>query len=256
MKKMGWPVASALMQRWANGAAWTMPDTIKLGTTNPLSLPTTQFDDSLVKMNWLLKFPRVKTAHDSVIASALSVNAIKVLKTRLANAGWTSGAFSLGSTSMDARTLDGSCQTNFAPLGSLGDTIDEFYGAIGKASFKVAVVGAVAVSANKKHVFNVHKLGVYLRDTYDFNGSQPLGVWSKDRCLSKVESAAYYADEINKLNPTTWPGRIIVGSPFDGFESFGNGDARDWRDASGKGGDFVIYSDVEWVNSPITQVAL
>jgi hypothetical protein len=256
MKKMGWPVASALMKRWSDGAAWTMPDTIKLGKADPSTLPATQLDDTIVKVSWLLKFPRVKTAYDQVIASALSENAIKILRERLASAGWKSGAFSLGSTTMNARTLERTCQTNFIQLGSLSDTIDEFYGAIGKASFKVAAIGTVAIGANKQHVFNVDKLGVYLRDTYDFNGFQPLGVWSKDRCLSKVESAAYYADEVNKLNPNTWPGRAIFGSPFDGFESFSNATARSWRDTSGKGGDFVIYSDVVWLDSAVKQVAL
>jgi Family of unknown function (DUF6402) len=256
MKKMGWPVASSLMKRWAVGAAWTMPDTIKLGTADPMQLPANQFDDTIVTMSWLLKFKRAKTAYDEVISKAVSVNAQVVLKERLATAGWKSGAFVLGNVNLPARSLERTCQTNYVQFGSLTDTVDEFFGAIGKASVKVAVVGNVAPSANKKHVFNITKLGVYLRDTYDFNDdgffSQPLGVWSKDRCLSKVEMAAYYTDKANRLNPTNW----LLPPPYPGFEGVDNSTIREWRKSSGKGGDFVIYSDVVWVDPPIKQVPL
>ncbi len=252
MSKMGWPVAAALMNRWANSAAWTMPDAVKLGSINPATLPASQFDDVIVKMSWLLRFSRAKTAYDNVVANALNGPAIVVLKERLASAGWKSGPFPLGNTSMDARTLERACQTNIVGLGSLTDTVDEFYGAIGKASFKVAVVGSVAVNG-KQHVFNINKLGVYLRDTYDFNDFQPLGVWNKQRCLSKAEVAAFIAEKAARL---ATPALRLLPEIYAGFEEVGNSDIRAWRTQSGKGGDFVIYSDVAWINSPTPQITL
>lgn len=257
MKSMGWPVASALMTRWCNGAPWTMPDPVKQGKTNPTSLPVAQYDDTTVNMSWLMKFPRAKAAKDLVFGKALNPPAITVLKKRLTDAGWKSGAtLSLGNTSMDARTLEWTCQTNFAQLGGFNDTIDEFYGAIGKASFKVAVVGTATV-VGKQNVFNVDKVGVYLRDTYDFTDdgfiSQPLGIWSKKRILTKAESGIYAADKAARL--VSAMARLLP-HPYPGFEPISNSDFDDWRTKNSKGGDFVIYSDVLWLSPTVAQVVL
>jgi hypothetical protein len=257
MRAMGWPVASALMKRWADSTAWTMPESVKLNTSEEKSLAASRVDETTVTMNWLLKFARAKDAHDAVVGKALNDNAKKLLKERLKNAGWSDGEFSLGKSSMSARALDQLCQTNFQSFGSLNDTIDELYGAIGKASLKVAVVGKVAMIEKKKFVFNVEKLGVYLRDTYEFNDegwiSQPLGVWSKKRCLSKAETAAYYAERGAR---TSQPALRVLPAIYADFEPVSNGDFTDWRSKSGRGGDFVIYSDVSWVDSPVKQVSL
>ncbi len=254
MQNMGWSVASKLMKRWTDGASWKMPESVKL---NRDSAAASQIDASVVSIAWLLKFARAKAAYDTLIKKSLNDNAKKLLLERLRGAGWSSGEFSLGNTSMSAQVLDRMCQTNIEPFGSRSDTIDELYGAIGKASLKVAVVGDVASSGKNKHVFNVNKLGVYLRDTYEFNDeswpSQPLGVWSKKRCLSKAETAAYYADKASRLvNPV----QRVLPSPYAGFNAVSNSDFDDWRKKTGRGGDFVIYSDVAWVDSPVKQVSL
>jgi hypothetical protein len=257
MRTMGWPVASALMKRWVDGAAWPMPESVKLNTHDDKSLAASRVDETTVTMKWLLTFERAKNAYDALIGKALNDNAKKLLKERLKSVGWSGGEFSLGKSSMSARALDQLCQTNFQSFGSLTDTIDEFYGAIGKASFKVAVVGKVATIEKDKFVFNVEKLGVYLRDTYEFNDegliSQPLGVWSKTRCLSKAETAAYYAERGAR---TSQPALRFLPAIYAGFETVSNSDFADWRSKSGQGGDFVIYSDVSWVDSPVKQVPL
>ena len=240
MKKMGWTVASSLMQRWADGASSTMTEAVKLGTVAPTS--PRQLDQSLVSMSWVKKFSRANAAYKTVIANALNPAGVKQLRNQLAEAGWKSGAFALGSKSFDAATLDATCQTNFVPVGGLFDTLDDFYGAMGKASIKVAVVGNVKQTPAKSHVFIVDALGVYLRDTYDFNGSQPLGVWNKDRCLSKAEMVLRFNSPIVAL--------------FDGFESVGNADFRDWRTKTGKGGDYVVYSNVDWVAPSVAPIVL
>lgn len=240
MKKMGWPVASSLMQRWADGVSSTMTDAVKLGTIAPTS--PGQLYQGVVTMNWVKRFSRANVAYNAAIANALNPAGVKQLRNQLAQAGWKSGEFALGSKSYDAATLDATCQTNFVQVGALLDTIDDFYGAMGKASIKVAVVGRIAQTSAKSHVFNVDALGLYLRDTYDFNGSQPLGVWSKDRCLSKAEMVVHYTSPIIALT--------------DGFESVSNADFREWRTKTGRGGDYVIYSDVDWVAPSVTRIVL
>jgi hypothetical protein len=66
-------------------------------------------------------------------------------------------------------------------------------------------------------------VGVYLRDSYDFNGDQHLGFWDdSDNSVSTL----------NFLSGT----RVT------------NEDFRVWRNANGRGGDFLIYSDVWWTH--------
>lgn len=67
----------------------------------------------------------------------------------------------------------------------------------------------------------ITNVGAYMRDSYDFNGDQPLGCWNV--CTNKVEEGFFCS----------------------GSAAVTNGDFRDWRTANGKGGDFVVYSDVK-----------
>jgi Family of unknown function (DUF6402) len=245
MRKMGWPVASALMQRWVDANQSVMSDAVKAGTVRPNTLPSAQVDESIVTVQWLLKFPQASDAYSAASLRALNANGITLLKTRLAEAGWRSGPFTFGSTSMSARDLDASNQTNIAPVGSTLDTIDDFYGAIGRGLFKTAVVGKVTIDKTKRPIFEVDKVGIYLRDAYDYNGFQALGIWNRDRILSKAESLGVVA---------TTPGKIA--GFFGGFEPVFNSTFRDWRASTGRGGDFLIYSDVSWVEPNVKKIPL
>ena len=41
-----------------------------------------------------------------------------------------------------------------------------------------------------------------------------------------------------------------------GFEEVFNATFRRWRAATGRGGDFLVYSDVEWVAPTVREIAL
>jgi hypothetical protein len=103
----------------------------------------------------------------------------------------------------------------------------------------VAVVGFTGMHATlKRDIFTATHIGVYVRDTYDFIGdSEPLGVWNKQRCMSALESVAYALSVIT-------PGDSSYRD--QDFEAIFNRDFNQWRLKSGKGGDFVVYSDVQW----------
>ncbi len=65
----------------------------------------------------------------------------------------------------------------------------------------------------------ISEVGVYIRDSYDFNGSQFLGFWDdKDNSVSMI----------NPLSGT----------------SVSNDDFHSWRVKTGKGGDFLVFSDL------------
>jgi Family of unknown function (DUF6402) len=97
----------------------------------------------------------------------------------------------------------------------------------------------------KRPIFEVDKVGIYLRDAYDYNGFQALGIWNRDRILSKAESLGVVA---------TSPGKIA--GFLGGFEPVFNSTFRDWRASTGRGGDFLIYSDVSWVEPNVKKIPL
>ena len=120
--------------------------------------------------------------------------------------------------------------------------MDDFFGALNKATLKVAVVGQAFRSwTSKRDYFEVERVGFYLRDTYDFNVSwyedafMGLGIWSKQRCLSKAEMLTYKATPLPLLSAT-----------FPGFVPAKNTDFRRWQQQRNEGGDFFVFSDVLW----------
>lgn len=91
-----------------------------------------------------------------------------------------------GDLAQPAKMLDKTCQVNYLGLGQLSDPLDDFYGAMGEATLKVAVSGLVTPKGPGKAAMAIDELGFYLRDSYDFNDgknfflSQPLGFWASE----------------------------------------------------------------------------
>ena len=104
------------------------------------------------------------------------------------------------------------------PVGSLYDkNLDDMLAALGRFDLRVLVQGKVR--AYKRRLFCLDKIGLYIRDSYDFNGPQFLGAW----------------------NPRT---NYIGTNPFKGYR-VENGSFREYRDFTGLGHDFIIFSDIE-----------
>ena len=246
MRRMGWHTSAALMQRWFDSPGWQMPEAWKTDRGQPQSmdLPSAQCDESLVKMSWALGFDRCKVAVKAVESYLANPKAITRLQELLKKAGWQkSGTVSLGSSSFSARELDEASQVNFVPLGSSEDPLDDMYGALGIATLKIAVVGKTfnqkdPVTHRSRNYFQVEQVGFYIRDNYDFNGLQFLGVWTGDRVLSKKEM----------LMAAIPSGQSIYKWSSEEFALVRNNDFRKYREKTGMGGDYVLYSDVLWKN--------
>jgi hypothetical protein len=228
MESMGWKVSAQLMRRWFSvKPAWAMPQEWRSGQDiNYPELPASQVDDQIVKMKWALGFDRVVSAFEDLCQNWNSAEGLKQLRTRLEVAGWKPGAaFRLGAGSRSAKELDLTCQVNRRSVGDSIDTLDDFYGAIFRATLKLAVVGKTSRSLlSKRDLLEIEKIGVYLRDTYDFNADWfddavfGLGVWSKRRVLSKKEMLTY------KATPAP-----LLARAFSGFVPARNGDFRRWQ---------------------------
>ncbi|MFD2644551.1 DUF6402 family protein [Pseudomonas japonica] len=244
MRKMGWHTSAALMQRWFDSPGWQMPETWKNEKDQPAALGISRFqcEENIVKMDWAMSFRRCQEAVAVAESRITTPNAIDRLKKLLENAGWQQiGMTQLGSTSFSAREIDTFSQVNFAELGDLLDTLDDMYGALGQATVKVGVVGRTFSKEDPftkiiRNHFRIEYLGFYIRDNYDFNGPQFLGIWALDRVMKKSETPVATL--------------ASMGSLFSAGENqialVTNGDFRNYRGKTGMGGDFVIYSDVLW----------
>ena len=245
MRSMGWHTSAALMQRWFDSPAWEMPEDWKATNKqpDPMSLTKVQCDESIVKMDWALKFPACQEALKIAKHRLTTPKAMVLLHKRLRAAGWVGeSGFELGFYNMSALQMDGISQLNIAEFGNTLDTLDDMYGALGKATLKVGVVGKAFASPDSltgqhRYLFRIEHLGFYIRDNYDFNGPQYLGSWTTDRVLTKSET----------ILTTTPYGLVAVLASRGPFATVWNGDFRAYRDKTGMGGDFVIYSDILWI---------
>ncbi|MET3930721.1 hypothetical protein ABIE51_002608 [Lysobacter sp. OAE881] len=237
MRHMGWITAARLMERWFNTPAFAMSAEQK-AARNLADLPWQQVDETIVTMRWASQFERCRAAVD--LARSRSFHTQKGM-TRLRDLVYASGwdgtrPHSLGFYGMSSRLMDKTCQINVADLGERTDTLDEIYGALGLANLKVGVVGT-ALNERGKRLFKVDYLGFYILDTYDFNGPQYLGTWTDKRVLTKAETIAagtYAARRIYEARDDSPLGLIT------------NGDFRDYRAKTGRGGDFFVVSDIQW----------
>lgn len=255
MDRMGWRVSAALMRRWfSTKPAWAMHSNLRgSNAPDPRTLPASRFDDQIVKMDWVLSFARVRAVFEDLLMNWDSEGGKGILVERLIAAGWKSGkSIALGHDMAFARKLEKTCQVNMRSFGSYTDTLDDLSGPIFKANLKLAVTGQTSRSiVRRRDIFEVERVGFYVRDTYDFNSgwfedaTVGLGIWDRERCLSKAEMAVY------KASP--FPLRAIR---FPGFVQATNLDFRRWQHGRNEGGDFYVFSDVLWVETPRKYVEL
>jgi hypothetical protein len=256
MDKMGWKTSAALMRYWFSiKPAWAMrPEQRGDQAPDPATLLPSQINDRIVKMEWLLGFERITDIFEDFCQNWNNPAGIQLLiKDRLRKLNWTEGKTAkLGYGLKHAKDLDRICHVNSRIFGGYGDTLDDLFGALFKATLKLAVVGKTSRSLfSKKDIFEVERIGVYVRDTYDFNedwfndSAYGLGIWGRDRCLTKVEMAAY------KVSPAS-----LNAINFPGFVPVRNTDFRRWQSARNEGGDFYVFSDVMWIPPNVEYITL
>ena len=107
-------------------------------------------------------------------------------------------------------------QSSGTTYGGLNDLI----AALGAFTFRVVLAGSVAPTSNNQYQIEVTKVGVYLRDSYDFQGFQFLGFWNDSN------------NSVSAINPLS--GSAVFNSTF-----------RNWRDQNEAGGDYLVYSNVQ-----------
>ncbi len=211
MRSKGWNNGARLMEEWFAAPANADPSK---GTP----------DTTTIRMDtWVLTFPRAKEVYDGMLSEKIYCNdpAKRLIVKKLKTEG------KLGTARNSFQVI-----SNERSVGSLDDPLDDMFAALAKFTFQILVKGFVAPKSPSEHVVTIEEVGVYVQDSYDFNGPQNLGNW----------------------DPTT---NFVSKNPFDKGTWVTNGDFRDWRDTHGKGGDFLVFSDtkVTKLSVPVTFVA-
>lgn len=246
MDKMKWTVAAKLMRHWFSiKPAYGFTAQSKQAALNvaAATLPESQIDCDIIKMSWAIQFEQVKNGISELSRVWKSVKGIRRLNDQLNKISNDAKCeISLGYTE-DVRILDASAQVNILPVGSKIDTVNEWYGAMGNSTLKVCVRGKTS-KVDGKRVFLIEKIGFYLKDTYDFvdegTTPEPLGIWSNDRILDKKSSAIYMSTCLSGV----WG---VLAREYSGFVSVFNSDFRRWQRKHNTGGDFIVLSDVMWI---------
>ncbi|WP_445373967.1 DUF6402 family protein [Photorhabdus tasmaniensis] len=244
MEKMGWEMAPKLMRHWFNTkSAYIFTEEVKgkYVTGDAIDIPDERVNDSIIKMEWAMKYKQPQDVMSVLINGWASSAGIDQLKMQLEK---EDGKRALG-YEKDIREIDTFSVVNSRRFGSKFDTIDDWYGAMGNSNMKVAVKGHVD-KLNSKDVFVTEQIGMYLKDTYDFVGAtEPLGIWSKNGILNKISSVDYAA-----LYATgSW---MALWIKYNGYVPVINDSFREWQKKHNEGGDFMVFSDVLWME-PLPQ---
>ena len=204
------PVGARLMDGWFLRTTATAP---KYGTV----------DTTTVTMNWALGFLRAKAVFDGIVSGKVWMNdaAQRVIEKKLKDNGLlVATPQNFGDLSKTPTMLDAE-QINQRAVGMSGmtESLDDMDAALGNFVFQIVVAGTVSPKAGGGHRVEIKEVGIYIRDSYDFNGYQYLGCWND-------------ANDTVSRNPLAFGDTVY------------NEDFRDWRAANGMGGDYMIYSDL------------
>lgn len=250
MDNMGWIMAPKIMRHWFRiSPSYSFDEKSKKYSldSDARNLEPHMVNDDIVKMEWAVKYEQVASGIQILKNSWNTVKAREVLKRRLLHQGYNLKKFDVIGMSDDVKLLDSTAQVNFIRIGNKTDTVNDWYGAIGNVNLKVCIRGSVSC-VDGFFIINVDAVGFYLKDTYDFlddnflgvNIPELLGVWGKSRILNKAETITYMSSYTQGIFG-------VIARRFSGFVPVFNSDFRKWQSKHNSGGDFIVLSDVLWL---------
>ncbi|GKS74713.1 DUF6402 family protein [Acidovorax sp. SUPP950] len=246
MERNGFRVGAALMKRWFTHPAFAMPPAWKDPSQGQLDHRTVSahyLDTTTVPMSWALSFGRTqekleelkRAIQGQLLAKSLVASQDRLFG-RLQRAGKLGTHPMVFGSGLPAVDLHETAHLNSRVVSSNGfekltDPIDDLYCALGAFTLHAAAEGIVTPLHQQRgpftHQIDIHSLGFYIRDCYDFTEDQPLGNWSTDE---------------------------VGMAPMPRLAMVENASFRRWRAVHQRGGDFLIFSNVHWekLNAPIT----
>lgn len=247
MRRRGWPQGATLLQHWMDHPSNTNPS---------LGIP----DLSTVKVSWTLAFPRAKAVYDFAVRGKVwTAPDAKIRIRAMLSRHYGNNQSSLFHVDNPRRVDPESfTATNigniyedrvaYVPMGEW-TTLDALTAALGRFGYYFNVSGSCEPQGSRFAV-QIDRVGIYIRDSFDFEGFQPLGFWdTHDDYVSRSDPSHCW--EVGRrtvrvpfMSPTTVP---VYGCGMATY--FSNGRFRDYRTHTGKGSDFYVYSDIVYINT-------
>jgi hypothetical protein len=170
MKANGWFQGAALLERWFNGPPNSNP---KSGTP----------DTTTIQLSWVLGFPRAQAVYQGMVNDKIWVNEkarpkiVGLLQTlrKKQDVPVDFGNFTFPVTTVDINHIQYRAGGDM-----LRDPIDGLFTALGRFNLRMSIAGSVVptgAGAAARHEVQIKKVAVYVWDSFDFNGDQPLGCW-------------------------------------------------------------------------------
>lgn len=220
MRSKKWDNGAQLMERWFSSPPFIAP------AYGPPDLGT-------IKMEWVLRFPRAKEVYDELVNERVWANKpaqLEIAKMLKRKKFLGSNPVLFGSTNQPLYDIDRDyIQRRSVDIGWFAE-LNDMTASLGNFTFHVVVAAGFVEPIGRQHQVTIYQVGVYVRDSYDFNDdpneppgySDSLGVWD---------------DEDNSVSK---------GNPWSGTEVH-NSDFRNWRKDNRRGGDFLVFSDIKLI---------
>lgn len=209
MRHHGWNNGARLLEIW-----FSLPAAVAPAYGAP--------DTNTIRMDrFVLTFARAKQVYDQLVAERIWVNLAaqrEIARMLTRSLLLTNRPQSFGNFALPVPQID----TDYVNYRTVGFTdLDDLTASLGNFPFRVAVKGTVTpISGGRGHTVAVSEVAVYVRDSFDFNGEQFLGYWDDSD------------SSVGMFNPLSGTG-------------VNNSDFRAWRATTGRGGDFLVYSDLK-----------
>lgn len=216
MRKKGWHQGANLLEFWLNGAAKVMTDDAAAGKISADEYGA--YSTGIITMEWVESFPRALNAINqlkSILNTPNSRNEIrKIIWNNFTDVLISEKTYLvIDNSHLDLKSLHLKWQFQRFRQGSIFETPDALTAALGRFNVMAAIRKAVI----KEGFIYISEVEIYIRDVFDFSGFQLLAFWT--------DSEVY---------------RVGV-APF--CSMFTNGSFRDYRIRTGRGMDFLVFSD-------------
>jgi hypothetical protein len=205
----------------------------------------------VIKFDWVLTFPRAAAVYEQLIKDQIWINVpaqIEIGRMLKRRGFFGTAPARFGNLWVPVQYLDDD-YINERPV--TGSQLDDLTAALAAFNFRVVVAGSVEPVhiidgrtgniVGLKHDVTLDEVGVYVRDSYDFEGDQFLGWWTYP------DRYDYWEDDIvdTGRRSVSYPYGYVLGMPFRGGELLTNEDFKKFRKRRRKGGDFLVYSDIK-----------
>ena len=275
MRKIGAPVGAAVMERWFAGQLNYSPtptDEKEGINQNGQPYPPNMIDTTLVKIDWVMKFPRAKRALNELLtllgtprARAQLATALRPYRSRQDIRAWLECGGGMEQLHKEFQfqhaSIEGSLDQKlkqFAITGILNEGIpDDLTCALGSFQLYAAISQATFNRRSNSSTATLTHISVYVKDNYTFTDepshvAQYLGHWNRNHVA--IGPALQLATTAN----IGWVDYAVAQGDVHSKDAVlypvKNSDFRAWQQKHGQGGDFIIYTDRMFMklDTPIT----